>query len=124
VKTVIDYMLEACVCGEEANHEDPDPGCRPLVTRDALAWHICGRCGGDGTLGGFPGAYTESDRAEWSAEDYDDYRSHRRSCENCDGTGKVLELDEEVYDRPEVARYCRDYYNDMAVERQERAMGA
>jgi RecJ-like exonuclease len=122
--TLIEYMLESCVCGDCADHEDPDPGCKPIITRDDMVWQICERCGGEGTLGGWAGAYTESDRAEWSYEDYDDYFNTSRPCEDCDGSGKVKMLSDEAWARPEVVAYSRDFWADAAVEAQERAMGA
>lgn len=66
-------------------------------TRPATCWAICDCCHGEGTLGGWPGAFTESDRAEWSDEDYEDYRTTRRECEECGGSGKVRELADDEY---------------------------
>lgn len=67
-----------------------DTGVRPTTV-----WVICSRCGGEGTLGGWAGAYTEADRAEWADEDYESYLTTRRHCEECEGTGKVRTLDED-----------------------------
>jgi len=63
-------------------------------TPPVTVWAICHTCRGEGTLGGWAGAFTESDRAEWSEEDYEDYRTTRRCCEDCGGSGKVRELPE------------------------------
>jgi hypothetical protein len=80
-------------------------------------WEICERCKGDGTLGGFPGTFTESDRAEWSDEDFEEYFTTRRACEGCDGTGKVLEFDGDA--AVEFAEWMADYYADQRTMRAE-----
>jgi hypothetical protein len=98
---------------------DPD---EPLITTADIEWVICDRCRGEGILGGYPGVYTEAD----FAEDPDlifDYMAHRRACEDCRGTGKVRELTDEAAARPEVDRFLRDYYSDLAAEAMERAYG-
>lgn len=119
-------------CGEEFDWSDPpdceqnpvSDCCELLVTDRDFEWNICTRCEGHGWLGGWPGAYTESDRAEWSAEDYDDYRNARRGCEDCGGTGKVYELTEEAEARPEVQGVLRDYWACEHESYMERLMGA
>lgn len=83
------------------------------------AYQVCHRCKGEGTLGGWPGAFTESDRAEWSDEDYDDYMNTRRTCEDCQGNRVVMEIDEAEYERPEVAAYCKEVYDSYAADRSE-----
>ena len=80
-------------------------------------WEICSRCKGDGTLGGFPGVYTESDRAEWSDEDFDEYFNTRRACEDCEGTGKVQEFDGDA--AAEWAEWERDAAEDYQIRRAE-----
>jgi DnaJ-class molecular chaperone len=84
-----------------------------------LVWVICHRCHGEGMLGGFAGAFTESDRAEWSEEDYEDYCSHRRHCEDCGGTGKVKELPEESPVAEAWAEWCAEEAADRATMRAE-----
>src|SRR5262245_28950206 len=91
-----------------------ETGARPV-----LVWRICGRCEGEGTLGGWPGAFTEADRAEWSDEDYEDYRTTRRSCEDCDGTGKVRELPEGSEHAAAWDEWLRDEAEDRAIRRAE-----
>lgn len=88
-------------------------------TRPTTVWEICGRCGGDGTLGGWPGAYTESDRAEWSDEDYESYFTTRRGCEDCDGTGKVRTLPEDSPAFEGWCEWCREEADDRAIRRAE-----
>jgi hypothetical protein len=82
-------------------------------------WAICHTCSGEGTLGGWAGAYTESDRAEWSEEDYEDYRTHRRHCEDCDGTGKVRELPEDSPYAEAWEEWLREEAADRATMRAE-----
>lgn len=85
--------------------------------RPPMRWAICSRCEGEGTLGGWPGAFTESDRAEWSDEDYEDYRSYRRPCEDCGGSGKVREFTAEA--ATEWAEWLADEAADRATMRAE-----
>jgi len=96
---------------------------RALTDAD-FEWRICHRCRGEGRLGGWPGAYTESDRAEWSEEHYEDYHTTRRTCEDCAGAGKIRELTEAARNRPIVDEWFKDYYDTEATYRAERAMGA
>lgn len=84
-----------------------------------MVWAICGGCHGEGTLGGFAGAYTESDRAEWSDEDYESYATTRRHCEECDGTGKVQELPEESPVAEAWAEWVAEEAADRATRRAE-----
>jgi hypothetical protein len=124
---LIDSMLEpTCVeCGLDLDQDGPD--CtehRALLTERDLHWAICGRCKGEGTLRGWAGAYTESDRAEWSEEDYEDYFETRRTCDDCDGDGKVRAINLEAIRRPGVREYIDDYYDTEAIYAAERRAGA
>lgn len=89
-------------------------------------WIICDRCHGEGTLGGWAGAYTEADRAEWSEEDYEDYRTTRRTCEECGGAGKVrgITMDAPMEVRHAFYEWEREEYEMRAIERAERRAGA
>lgn len=129
----LEWMRETCICDGDWDDETgcaletPDDGVtvhRPIVSDRDFEWRICGRCRGEGELHGWPGAYTESDRAEWSDEDYEDYRSYRRSCEDCDGTGKVRELTDAALERPEVVEWLDDWRDTENTYRMERMMGA
>lgn len=87
-----------------------------------LVWAICEACSGEGTIGGFAGAYTEADRAEWSEEDYESYRTHRRHCEECGGTGKVRALPEGSPFETEWDEWLAEEAADRATYRAESGM--
>lgn len=107
---------------EEFNEFRREEGLPEMPT----VWHICDRCKGDGMLSGWPGAFTESDRAEWSEEDYYDYRNARRFCEDCGGSGKVrgITMDAPMEVRHAFYEWEREEYETRAIEAQERRMGA
>ena len=71
-------------------------------------WVICSRCSGEGTLGGWPGVYTEDDRAEWSDEDRESYCATTRHCDECGGTGKVRELPDDSPHAEAWYEWCRE----------------
>jgi hypothetical protein len=131
---LIRAMRETCrYCGDVVGDpEDPNECpvnetndfCVPLITPDDFHNVVCERCGGEGVLAGWPGAYTESDRAEWSDDDYDDYRNHRRACEGCDGLRVVKALTPGAEARPEVQKYLDEIYDSYRISAMERAMGA
>jgi len=85
----------------------------------ATVWVICSRCHGEGTLAGWPGAYTEADRAEWSEEDYEAYATFTRPCEKCAGTGKLRELPADSPHAEAWAEWCAEEAADRAVRRAE-----
>jgi hypothetical protein len=127
--SVIEFLTGWCVeCDDyfidESNCTDEDPACalrghhRALVPED-FHWVICYRCHGDGFLRGWPGSYTESDRAEWSDDDYEDYRETRRRCEDCNGSGKVRDFTDEALERPVVQQALNDHYEMEATYRME-----
>lgn len=122
----LEMMRETCICGCDwpCDYRHGTEEHRPVLSDRDFEWRICGRCRGDGTLRGWPGAYTESDRAEWSYEDYEDYATFVRDCEDCDGTGKVRELTDAALERPEVVEWLDDWRDTEATYRMERMMGA
>jgi hypothetical protein len=124
---LIAMMQSSCVeCGCDFDPTDPPDGdheCRTLITPADLHWVICSRCRGDGALRGYPGVYTQDDFASGDV-DLDDYLEHRRTCDDCDGTGKRRELSEEAEARPEVQEWIRDYYDTEHIYAMERRMGA
>lgn len=97
------------------------PELPPLPTH----WVICDRCRGDGELQGYPGVYTQDDFLE-DPDFFDDYREHRRPCEDCGGSGKVRVPTEDC--GSETSRLYREYVRDIhesyAIEAAERGMGA
>lgn len=129
---LIEMLLapECWVCGIDMDSTE-DERClsdsglhEELLTASDVEWRICGPCHGDGYLAGWPGVYTESDRAEWSEEDYDDYRETRRCCEDCGGSGKVRAITRQALARPEVRDAIYEWQDTEAIYRAERAMGA
>lgn len=91
-------------------------------------WVICSLCRGSGGHSNRFGAYSAD---EWNEHD-DDFRENYLSgaydahCEDCDGTGKVLMLDEdELSDeaREYLNDYLQDEYDTHAMERAERMAG-
>lgn len=104
--------------------EAPDEGPHsPLLTEGDMEWVICDRCHGEGTLGGYPGVYTQDDFAD-DPDFYEDYMNHRRPCEDCMGSGKVKELTVEARERPEVQEWLRDWHDTEAIYEMERRSGA
>lgn len=91
-------------------------------------WVICSLCRGSGGHSNRFGAYSAQEWNECDDEFRDNYISGRydESCENCDGTGKVLMLDEsELSDeaRDYLNDYLEDEYNTYATEQAERRAG-
>jgi hypothetical protein len=126
-------LQTTCVCG---GNWIPEEGCevpindvddtgyhRPVLGRGDVEWVICSRCEGDGTLGGYPGVYTQDDFAQ-DPDFFEDYMRHTRSCEDCGGTGKMLQVTEEAEARPEVQEWLRDWWETEAIYESERRMGA
>ena len=131
---IVDALSEWCVecddywieCGDE---HDGLPSCHSVghqraVTRRDIVKMVCPRCHGEGTLTGWPGAYTESDRAEWDDDDVDDYLEHKRICEDCNGIRVVDALTDEAYNRPIVQQWLRDMRDLRSIEAAERRAGA
>lgn len=89
-------------------------------------WEVCDRCRGRGTLGGFPGVYTQDDFDSGDV-DLDEYLSYSRTCEECNGRTTVLAVDRESSDKD--ARlawdeWCREEAEYRHIEAMERRMGA
>lgn len=91
-----------------------------------VIWEVCSTCYGEGTLGGYPGVYTQEDFAE-DPDFFEDYRAHRRQCEDCRGRTTVKVADYDSADeetRDAWMRFAREVANSYAIEAQERRMGA
>jgi DnaJ-class molecular chaperone len=93
-------------CWAEGHHGEPPP----------RKWEICDRCAGDGVLGGFPGVYTSDDFASGEV-DFDEYMAYKRDCEDCGGTGKLLNFTGEAEEL--WIEWLRDDADDRAVRRAE-----
>lgn len=122
---LLDGADEFCVhCDDTFTEECADAGHEPVVTDADFHWVICDRCNGNGTLRGYPGAYTADEFAEAFADDPDEYLDFRRDCEDCNGSGKLRALRPDAETRPAVAAWLRGAYDVLAIERQERRYGA
>jgi hypothetical protein len=82
------------------------------VELDAPAhWEICSRCSGNGThvnpnIDG--NGITSSEWAEWDEDEREGYFSGRYDvqCEDCSGSGKILEIDHERFEAQHPAAYA------------------
>ena len=99
----------------------------------AQKWEICSTCGGNGKHDhpAFSnGISAEEFQNEWDHEEQEMYMrgAYDVRCDECDGAGKVLEVDFDSIKDPEVAAAIeREYDNaryDAAEREQERRMGA
>lgn len=93
-------------------------------TKVPAHWEICSCCNGEGKSSAYLGAYSreEFDR-EFDYEEQERYFAgeYDRPCEECRGSGKVLEVN---YDQltPKQKQVVDNYYDDLAAERSERRM--
>ena len=93
-------------------------------------WCICSACEGEGKSSAYLGAITMSDREPGGVwEDHDEFRGYMRgdydrTCDACDGAGKVLELDRERCTAEQAAAleaYDDDRRIDAEIEAEMRA---
>lgn len=94
-----------------------------------ICWQICSACNGHGKSSAYLGAFTQSDMDEQGPEFFDDYMSgtYDRSCDRCEGTGKVAVADVSKMTKQQRTAYSeqrREDALDRSIERAERAMGA
>lgn len=70
---------------------NPDGSISSIPSR----WAICGSCQGDGSSSRYLGAFTSDDMADLGPEFFEDYARgvYDRECDECEGSGKVLEID-------------------------------
>jgi len=98
---------------------------RCTITED---WVICATCRGSGGHSNRFGAFSANEWNEQDDEFRDNYLSGRydENCDTCDGTGKVLMLNEDELS-DEAREYLHDYledeYETAAMERAERMAG-
>lgn len=92
-------------------------------------WAICSGCDGHGKSSAYLGAYTQSEMDEAGPEFHDEYMrgGYDRTCDGCDGAGKV-----KVVDWAQMTKAQRSEWNAQvraerecrAEEAAERRMGA
>jgi hypothetical protein len=91
-------------------------------------WIICSACQGHGKSSAYLGAYTQSEMDEAGPEFFDEYMrgGYDRTCDACEGDGKVRVVDWSAMTKPQrkawneqvrAERECR------AIEAAERRMG-
>jgi hypothetical protein len=92
-------------------------------------WEICESCRGNGSHSKHLGVISHEDLNDWDEEDFHRYRSgvYDQTCDRCNGSGKVRELDTESLPE-EVVKYIDDYFSgwseEIAIRRSEMSMGA
>jgi DnaJ-class molecular chaperone len=85
-------------------------------------YEICSACSGHGASSAYLGAITSEERErDWDPEEFEDYMegAYDKTCEECKGSGKVVEVDEESCNKELLERYykaeqekAQDAYND------------
>lgn len=93
-----------------------------------FVWAICEYCHGDGTHSRRFGSFSADEWNELDGEFREGYLSGRfdRSCEVCNGSGKVRELDEDCLTdeaRAYLERYRDAAYSDAMLRYHEQRMG-
>lgn len=109
-----------------------DDGLETTVNLPA-AYHICAHCRGTGKSSSYLGAFSRDEMDEQGPEFVDDYIAghYDRPCDDCQGTGKVLLIDEARCTSDEHKKalaWVRDQQEQMAecdaIVRAEMARGA
>lgn len=82
-------------------HEDGDEEITLPTT-----WQICGTCRGNGTSSAYLGAFSQDDMAE-DPDFAEDYMAgqYDRSCDECDGEGKIKVVDVDRLSEADLALY-------------------
>jgi hypothetical protein len=85
-------------------------------------WVICPTCQGNGGHSHHVGCLTHDDFDNWDREEIDNYFSgaYDRECSVCEGTGKIVEVDEARCDP--LALWA--YHLDLRLEREDEALYA
>lgn len=84
-------------------------------------WTICGTCHGNGAHSLHLGAITSEDRRlNWDEDSFNDYMSgaYDRKCDDCDGTGKVLQIDRRAMMTEAQKAALKKYDDDAEIDRQ------
>jgi DnaJ-class molecular chaperone len=92
-------------------------------------WEICGACEGHGRSSAYLGAFTCDDMDEAGPEFMEDYMAghYDRSCEHCNGAGKISVIDRDRAPAAILAKIdeaAREEAEYQAMVRAERRMGA
>lgn len=119
-----DQYLDADTFDGEGVESCETAGHFRLLDPTLLRWFICDRCKGEGFLRGYPGVYTADDFAE-DPDLADDYMAFERTCEDCNGLGRVKGIDDEIVDNdPALQAWLKEMSDLAQVEAQERRYGA
>ncbi len=87
-------------------------------------WCICGVCHGEGKSSAYLGAFSRQEfEEEFDYEEQEAYFNgeYDRTCDHCNGSGKVLEIDYEACN-PEQKEVVETYYDDLAEQHSEQRM--
>lgn len=92
-------------------------------------WEICYQCHGEGTSSAYLGAFTADEMDEMGDDFLDGYRSglYDRSCDVCEGSGKIRVVDQRRLSADLLQRYRyaeREEFEYEAMCATERMMGA
>ncbi len=86
-------------------------------------WEICGCCNGHGTSSAYLGAYTESEMDEAGPDFHDDYMAgvYDRTCDECEGEGKVKVIDRARCGKALLRKYDQQARIDREIDAEQRA---
>lgn len=120
--------IEEVLDGDEGT-ERPDDAVVATAKPAWSEWRICDECGGEGRSSAYLGAFTAEDMDREGDEFFENYMAGRydRTCEPCDGTGKVLALRVESVPSDVRAAVEQREAEELAYRREqemERRMGA
>ena len=94
-----------------------------------MSWQICDVCQGDGKHSLHLGCITAEDRErDWDPDDFDNYMAgaYDKCCDTCDGSGKVMEINEQALS-DKCKTLLEEWWNDemisLAEQAAERRMG-
>lgn len=78
-----------------------------------VKWCICGQCEGHGKSSAYLGAYTQDEMDEAGEDFIEDYfaGNYDRTCESCNGSGKVQEPDYERMTTADAAAFRKQEWD-------------